>query len=184
MEKTTKCFFLFCFIFYIYIYSAIILLRILTCYQKKKKKYKKKKKNNVKKTLTNQLFYILNKKRNATLSLTSDSGLTIGYIFTLFSPHESLISQWFWQDLSFIFNSKRHQKVGVHNTVPRRNSVQIFMQYFSCSAVSVIKHSPKLKVDFECFHLKVQICHKSQQDFESQKRWRQFLYFLCLLYNV
>ena len=36
---------------------------------------------------------VLNKKRNATLCLSSDSERTIEYIFTLFLSHRSLISQ-------------------------------------------------------------------------------------------
>ena len=43
---------------------------------------------------------ILSAKRNATWSLTSISRKTIWCIFTIFSPHESLISHWSWYEKS------------------------------------------------------------------------------------
>ena len=46
----------------------------------------------------NQKQYRLNAKRNATRSLTSNFRTPNGYIFAIFSSHESLISHWSWCD--------------------------------------------------------------------------------------
>ena len=55
--------------------------------------------------------------------------------------------------------------------------MQILTQYFEHSVVLVIKMSPSLNMDFKCTHPKLEIGHKKQQVFATQKRWRQILYF-------
>ena len=53
--------------------------------------------------------YILNAKRNATRSLTSNSRSTIGYFFTTWKSNRSLIMMWL-----IILGSKSHQRAGGH----------------------------------------------------------------------
>ena len=60
-----------------------------------------------------RLRSILNAKRNATRSLTSISRTTIWYIFTIFSPYESLISHWSWYKKSLFWISKFVTKLKV-----------------------------------------------------------------------
>ena len=47
--------------------------------------------------------------------------------------------------------------------------------------VCAIKISPKLNTDFESPHPRLEIRHKSKQDFTTQRRWRQILYFCMII---
>ena len=68
------------------------------------------------------LVNILNAKRNSTRSLTSIFRTTIGYIFTMFSPHGILISHWSWYDKSLFWVSKvvTKQRVKTHYRIQNR----------------------------------------------------------------
>ena len=59
--------------------------------------------------------------------------------------------------------------------------MQILTWYFERSVVRVIKISPELNADFKCPHPKLEICHKSQQVFATQKCWRQILCFCMFI---
>ena len=62
--------------------------------------------------------------------------------------------------------------------------MQIITQKFWRSIVSVIKHSPELKTDFDCSCSKVEICHKkkSTEFCISETLTSNFVYFICLSY--
>ena len=55
------------------------------------------------------------------------------------------------------------------------------MQYFKSFVAPAIKFYPEVNTDFESPHSKLEICHKSQHMFTSQKRWRQILYFCMFI---
>ena len=44
-----------------------------------------------------------------------------------------------------------------------------------------MKISPKINTDFECPHPRLEFCHKSKQDFTTQRRQRQILYFCMII---
>ena len=47
--------------------------------------------------------------------------------------------------------------------------------------ISVIEISPELNTDFECPYARLEFFHKGKQDFATQRRWSQILYFCMII---
>ena len=61
--------------------------------------------------------------------------------------------------------------------------MQILTWYFERSVVLAIKISPELNADFECPHPKLEICHKSQQVFATQKVFFLYVYRITSIFH-